>query len=186
MARTEARDDRRAGRSGARDVRYRVAVIFVAWLAVIGCQATTPAATTSPTPSPPGAFPLTGTAWLAEEIDGQRVVDGTTATTVTFDGRTQAVGSTGCNRYAAPFQVAGATVRLGEIAMTRRACPSAIMDQESRFVAALAATRAYRQEGATLWLLDESGRVLARFTRPQRERIRPGEPRQEAPVGSKK
>lgn len=144
-----------------------VASALVAWLTVLGCQAArSPAAATSPASTPPGAFPLTGTAWLAEEIDGQRVIDGV-ASTIAFDGRAQAVGSTGCNRYVAPLHIAGSMLRLGDIAMTRRACPPAIMDQERRFVAALGATRAYRQEEATLWLLDETGRVLVRLTRPQ-------------------
>ena len=49
--------------------------------------------------------------------------------------------------------------------MTRRACPPAVMDQEQRFVAALAAARAYRQEGDVLLLLDEGGRPLLRLSR---------------------
>jgi heat shock protein HslJ len=115
---------------------------------------------------PPGSFPLTGTAWVADEIDGQRVVDGVVST-IAFDGWAQAVGSTGCNRYVAPFHIAGSTLRLGDIAVTRRACPPAVMDQEHRFVVSLGAIRAYHQEGETLWLLDEAGHVLVRLTRTQ-------------------
>jgi heat shock protein HslJ len=39
------------------------------------------------------------------------------------------------------------------------------MDQEQRFVAALAAARAYRQERDVLLLLDEGGRPLLRLSR---------------------
>jgi heat shock protein HslJ len=142
-------------------------LVLVSWLAVLGCETARPSApVTSPTSTPSGALPLAGTVWVADEIDGQRVVDGV-ASTIMFDGRAQAVGSTGCNRYVAPLHVAGSTLRLGDIAMTRRSCPPAVMDQERRFVVALGAIRTYHQEGDTLWLLDETGHVLVRLVRTQ-------------------
>jgi len=167
--RPQARHHGRAKRPGAWATARRGAAtaVLVSWLAVLGCQtAGRPAAATSPAPTPLGAFPLAGTVWLADEIDGQRVGDGI-ASTITFEGRTQAVGSTGCNRYVAPLHIAGSTLRLGDIAMTRRACPPAVLDQERRFVVALGAIRTYHQEGEALWLLDEAGHVRLRLIRTQ-------------------
>jgi putative lipoprotein len=132
---------------------------------VLGCQtAGPPALAASAASTPPASSPLAGTSWRAEEIQGQPVTADATST-ITFEGPARAVGSTGCNRFVAPLDVAGTTLRLGEIAMTRRACPSAVMDQEQRFVTALAAARAYRQEGDVLLLLDEKGRSLLRLSR---------------------
>lgn len=143
------------------------ALAIVLWLAVLGCQTSgPPGPATSPSSTLSGAFPLSGTVWVADAIDGKRVVDGV-ASTITFEGRAQAVGSTGCNRYVAPLHVAGSTLRLGDIAMTRKACPPTVMDQERRFVVALGAVRTYHQEGDTLWLLDETANVLVRLVRTQ-------------------
>jgi heat shock protein HslJ len=165
----EPRHDEQAKRPGAWTTTRRGAatLVLVSWLAVLGCETARPSSpATSPTSTPSDALPLAGTVWVADEIDGQRVVDGV-ASTIMFDGQAQAVGSTGCNRYVAPLHVAGSTLRLGDIAMTRRACPPAVMDQERRFVVALGAIRTYHQEGDTLWLLDETGHVLVRLVRTQ-------------------
>ena len=85
--------------------------------------------------------------------------------TLAFEGDQRVSGSTGCNRYTAPLSVTGTSIRVGVIAMTRMACPPPVMDQESRFTAALEAARGFRQEGDVLRLLDEQGRSLLRFTR---------------------
>lgn len=167
--RPDARHDGRTKQPGAWTAARRgaVALALVSWLAALGCQtARPPVPVTSLTSTPPGAFPLAGMVWLADEIDGHPVAEGI-ASTLAFDGRAQAVGSTGCNRYVAPLHVAGSTLRLGDIAMTRRACPPAVMDQERRFVVALGAIRTYHQEGEALWLLDETGHVRVRLIRTQ-------------------
>jgi heat shock protein HslJ len=167
--RPDARHGGRTKQPGAWTATRRGAVVLalVSWLAVLGCQtARSPAPLTSPASTRPGAFPLAGMVWLVDEIDGQPVA-GAVASTIAFDGRAQAVGSTGCNRYVAPLHIAGSTLRLGDIAMTRRACPPAVMDQERRFVVALGAIRTFHQEGEALWLLDEAGNVRVRLIRTQ-------------------
>ena len=113
----------------------------------------------------------------AEDIEGRGVLD-QVQSTLMFESAERVVGSTGCNRYFAPLQVSDTTLRVGMGGSTRRACPPAVMDQESRFLAALEATRAYRRDGGTLWLLDESGRALVRLTRMDTaaERQEPAEP----------
>ena len=138
-----------------------------AGLAVAGCQstgATPPSAPVTAAAAPAAAFPFGGTTWRVEEIDG-RPAGEPGAPTVTFDGVQRVAGSTGCNRYSAPVEVSGPAMRVGVIVTTRMACPPAVMDQEGRFVTALAAIRGYRQDGDALRLVDESGRTLLRLVR---------------------
>lgn len=137
-----------------------------------GCRAPqsaaplTPAAQTAPAP-PQAAPSLAGTSWLAADIGGSGVVDRVQSTLV-FESETRVVGSTGCNRYFAGLQLSGTTLRITNAGSTRMACllPAA-MEQETRFLAALEAARAYRLDRNTnqLWLLGENGGDLARFTR---------------------
>ena len=148
-------------------MRHRVAVglALASGLSALGCQAAgPPARAVSAAASAPASSPLAGTSWRAEEIQGRRAGD-EAAPTITFEGSARAAGSTGCNRYGAPLDLTATTLHLGEIVMTRRACPAAVMEQEQRFVAALAAARAYRLEGTVLLVLDEQGRPLLRLSR---------------------
>jgi heat shock protein HslJ len=145
--------------------RGGVGLVLASSLFVLGCQAAGSPTPAAPAPSTvPSSSPLAGTSWRVEEIQGQRA-GGEAPSTITFDGPGRVVGSTGCNRYVAPLDIAARALRLGETVMTRRACPPAVMDQEQQFVAALAATRGYRQEGDVLLLLDEGGRPLLRLSR---------------------
>ncbi len=133
---------------------HRVIRILVAaaLLLAAGCSSTPPAP------------PLPGTSWLAEDLGGRGVLD-RVLTTLTFERNSMAVGSSGCNRYSAAAELDGASLRFGQAAATRRACPPAVMEQEQRFFLALEQTRGYRREGSKLLLLDEQGRPLARLAR---------------------
>lgn len=139
---------------------------------VIGCQSVALTATPSA-----AAFALVGTAWIAEEIEGRRVLD-QVQSTLTFESTERIVGSTGCNRYFAPLQVSGTALRVGMGGSTRRACLPEVMDQESRFLAALDAVRTYRHDGSTLLLSDEGGQVRLRLkqTDATADRREPTEP----------
>jgi putative lipoprotein len=130
-------------------------VALVQCLLVLGCESSG---------SSTGTFPLVGTSWRADEIE-RRPIDSAEASTLRFDSDQRASGSTGCNLYTAPMSASDTSIQLGLIATTRRACPPAIMDQETRFLAALQAARGYRQEGDRLQLLDQPGRTILRFTR---------------------
>lgn len=112
----------------------------------------------------PGEAPLARTSWVAEEIDGVGVVEGVQSTLV-FESDERIVGSTGCNQFFASIRRADATIRIGTVGSTRRACPPPVMNQERLFLAALAAVTTYRQEGRELWLIDEGGRARLRLTR---------------------
>ena len=131
-------------------------------VALAACHSASPADSTrgpgEPVPT------LSGTAWIAEDIDGAGVLEAVHSTLV-FESEERIVGSTGCNRYFAPVRRSGAGLRVGEIGSTRRACPAPAMGQERLFLTALAAVATFRHENRTLWLVDESSRARVRLTR---------------------
>ena len=108
--------------------------------------------------------PLVGVTWLVEDIRGGGVVD-RAQTTIGFDERGGVHGSSGCNQFNGAAEVAGETLSFGPLAATRRACAEALMDQESKFFAALDAVKGYRFDGPFLLLTDAAGDPLMRLTR---------------------
>ena len=71
-------------------------------------------------------------------------------------------GSGGCNRLMGAFALEGSKLHFGPIATTRMAC-SAGMEQERRFLLALAKVDSYRIRGDRLSLLGQDGETLLRF-----------------------
>lgn len=127
---------------------------WVALLAVIAGAAMTVDAS--------GAARLEGPTWLAEDIRGRGVIDNAQSKIAIAAGKV--TGSGGCNRLFGSATIAGETLTFGGIGTTRMACVPALMNQEQRFLAALAATRTYRFDGPYLKLYDGGGAELVRFT----------------------
>ena len=84
---------------------------------------------------------------------------------ITFTAEGQAHGSGGCNNFTGGYRLEGATLALGPLASTKKACPPAIMNQEASFHEALGATRGYRFENGLLFLLDAQGAPVMRLWR---------------------
>jgi putative lipoprotein len=117
-----------------------------------------PAGCLAPTPD----AAMQETTWLAEAIGGEGITPGVQSTLrVDPDGR--ASGSAACNRFTGSATLAGDEVRFGPLATTRRMCPPDVMDQEDRYLAALAAARRFVLEDETLRLRDERDVDLVRF-----------------------
>ena len=133
--------------------RILFALLAIAGLAT-GCRSTESAAP---------AASLIGTSWLAEEIDEQRVLE-RIESTLSFDSAQRITGQAACNRYFGALELGEGTIRLKPAGTTRMACAPAVMDQESRFFAALGAVSAFRRGAGKLVLLDETGRVRVRLT----------------------
>jgi len=133
--------------------RILFALLVMAGLAT-GCRSTEPAVP---------AASLIGTSWLAEEIDEQRVLE-RVGSTLSFDSAQRISGQAACNRYFGALELGQGTIRLKPAGTTRMACAPAVMDQESRFLAALGAASAFRREAGKLVLLDETGRARVRLT----------------------
>jgi len=113
---------------------------------------------------PARASDIEGFVWLAEDIAGAGVVDRARSTLQVREGRI--AGSSGCNRYTGSGRLENGEVRIGKLAVTRMACPPALMDQEAKFLKALSASQRY-EIGADglLRLYDGGGAATLRFSR---------------------
>lgn len=80
--------------------------------------------------------------WRVEDIDRRGLIDASRLT-LTFGADGALTGSGGCNRYATTLGFDGSNLVPGAIAATRRQCTEALMAQEQRFFAALAAVRRF-------------------------------------------
>jgi len=128
--------------------------VWIAALAVVGLAVMAGAS---------GSERLEGPTWLAENIKGGGVIDNAQSTLVFASGG-RVTGSGGCNRLFATATIAGDTLMFGGVGTTRMACAPALMDQEQKFLGALAATRTFRFEGPYLRFYDAAGGELVRFT----------------------
>lgn len=105
-----------------------------------------------------------GATWVVEDIMGAGVVDRAQSTLQMLpDGRV--AGSGGCNRFTGKGAVAGGRVEIGLLATTRMACAPALMDQEDKYLKALAASRRYEIGGDGLMrFFDGKGAATLRFS----------------------
>jgi len=127
---------------------------------VAGCGATDTARRSD------GGLDLVGTRWLAEDIDGQGVID-ILQSTIAFDTNTEARASGGCNNAFGNVQINGDRLEFGAFGATLRMCAEAISNQESKFFSALSRTRSYRLDTYTdlLYFMDADGTKILRFSR---------------------
>ncbi len=126
-------------------------------LTQVGCGSGAVGSTGRPDPG------LVGTSWLAEDIDGRGVLD-QVRSTLTFESSQRVAGRAACNRYFGSLELLNEGVRIRVGGMTRMACPPAVLDQEHRFLAALAAVTTYRRDGDKLLLMDAGGATRLRLS----------------------
>jgi heat shock protein HslJ len=116
----------------------------------------------------PAAAPVTSLAsgrWTLAELDGEAVTaaEGQSMPYLELDAETSHVsGSGGCNSLTGSFEKRGDELRFGPIATTLMACPDPVMQRETAFLAALAATTRYELDGESLALLADDT-VVARL-----------------------
>jgi putative lipoprotein len=169
---------------------HRAAALSTTWLtllALAGCAGTggnSPPSGPGPATNSPAADAVTldalvGTTWIAEDIDQRGVVD-RLQSRLEFLGAAGVAGLAGCNSYSGPASRSGAEFRLGPFATTRKACPPAVMDQESRFLDALARARTARTDHGLLYLQDGAGNAIVRLSQLQ---TIPGSPAGDFPEG---
>lgn len=107
---------------------------------------------------------LAATDWMLVEMDGQPLPAGVMPpTTLVQYGK--AAGFSGCNRYTGPItESAPGNVKLGELAVTRKACDAAANEIEAAFLDRMRATTSYAFQAGQLLLVapqdDESPRTL--------------------------
>ena len=111
---------------------------------------------------------IEGGDWQVTAVDTGHQATATTlkasALSLKFSGGSVS-GSSGCNRFHGPYSKNGGRLALGPMAVTRKACTGeGVMEQEQRFLSALAAVATFRIEGDVLVLrrADDSPLVEAR------------------------
>jgi heat shock protein HslJ len=94
----------------------------------------------------------------------QSPVQGSTLT-ATFDG-TQISGDSGCNTFSGTYTTSGATIAIGTLASTTRACADPAVDtQEQQYLTALSLAKTFAVAGNRLDLYREGGTYAASYTR---------------------
>jgi heat shock protein HslJ len=112
---------------------------------------------------------LIGNLWQAISYNnGQEAVVSViigTEITAYFDEEGTLSGSAGCNNYSAAYVVDGDKITIGPAITTRMFCgdPEGIMDQETRYLAALDMVSAYQFEDDRLILMDSEGRRVVNY-----------------------
>ncbi|MFN0022329.1 MAG: META domain-containing protein [Parvularculaceae bacterium] len=106
---------------------------------------------------------LIGAEWAVEDINGGGVIDNSRAT-LGFGEDGRIAGRASCNTYSAPYSLTRAGLTIGPAAVTRKACAPALMDQEQKFLAALAGASAFSIDdtGALILTTPDGKRILAR------------------------
>lgn len=108
---------------------------------------------------------LTGN-WSVERIDGRSVVE-PGATFIQFTENDRVAGRSGCNRFTGSYALSGVHLTFSETASTRMICPNPLMEQEKRFLAALARVALVNMENGRLRLKDAQGNVVLQASRPK-------------------
>ncbi len=119
----------------------------------------------TPNQSKPGDLPpALFQNWVVEDIEGRGVVD-RAQTTIQINKDGTAHGNTGVNLFNASPTISGNKITFGDFPVTRRAGPPALMDQESKFLAAIQKVKRYQiDNNQVLHLLDENGKELLRLS----------------------
>jgi heat shock protein HslJ len=149
---------------------------LAAALVVAAAACTSTACSTRPaTPEPEGsmgmpttpafdASTLVGSTWVAEDIAHRGVID-YLQSRLQFVGTDRVAGSGGCNVFNGRAELSADRLRIGPLAATKKLCPPAIMDQEDRFLRALESVRSGRMQNGLLYLQDDTGDDILRFSR---------------------
>lgn len=114
---------------------------------------------------------LAGSAWQVSGYNNgkQAVVSLLSGSTLTMvfasDGHVS--GSAGCNTYRAAYSASDDSIRIGNVASTRKMCgkPQGVMEQEAAFLKALADASVFRIDGNRLELRSASGALMVTAAR---------------------
>ncbi len=101
--------------------------------------------------------------WQVEDINQQGIIDSSHVTlNFTADGKVN--GSSSCNRYFAEYKLTGESLSFSNAGSTRMACPTALMNQEQRFLKTLGNIKnfSFSPEGALI-LQGNKGESLRGF-----------------------
>ena len=121
-------------------------------------------AATEPESAKAAPFKLTGTEWLLEDLSGAAVIDNVQAT-LTFPEAGKTAGNGSCNRFFGPAEITGSAIKLGPLGLTRMACTTAVMNQETKYIDALQAAERFEWKAPYLLIYCKRFEKPLRFTR---------------------
>jgi heat shock protein HslJ len=100
---------------------------------------------------------------------GSAIQSPTVGSTLTADFAGSTVsGNGGCNMFNGPYKVSGASITIGPLASTLRACADQALDtQEQQYLAALQLAATVQPAGSRLDLLRSDGGIAVSFVRAQ-------------------
>ena len=129
------------------DPKFFRAAPIAAFLVLLlgGCQ--------SKDPAPYEA--ATGPVWIMQTLDGKPF---SAETTLQFSKDGQISGKAPCNRYFGAVKFAGSDLSIGPLGSTRMACEA--LDEETRYLLALASMTELKLSRDQLILRDASGREI--------------------------
>jgi heat shock protein HslJ len=113
--------------------------------------------------SPVGSWQMTDSGGLENLIPGVQLT-----ATFTEDGELR--GGAGCNTYRAAYTTDGGAIEISPPAATKKFCaePDGVMEQESRYLQALASAERFRVDGGVLQLTLADGTPVVSFGRRDR------------------
>jgi len=107
---------------------------------------------------------LVGSAWRLEDLAGAGVIERAEAT-LEFPEAGRVSGQATCNRFFGFFETSGESLTIARVGATKKACPPAMMDQETKYLRALEGAERFRIEGTTLFLYSQGLDRPLRFVR---------------------
>ena len=102
--------------------------------------------------------------WTVEFI-GERPVIHRSPAYIQFTEDGRAAGNSSCNRFSASYTLSETQLSFGQAASTRMACQEALMEEEQRFLDALARVAQVQLENGILELTDADGTLVLKASR---------------------
>ena len=122
------------------------------------------AAAAKPPQTSPAPASLWGSEWILEDLAGAGVVDRAQAT-LAFPETNRVAGKASCNRFSGTAEIDGGKLKLGPLVSTRMACPEALMNQETKYLAALETAERFEVQDSTLLVYCKGREKPLRFTK---------------------
>jgi heat shock protein HslJ len=106
-------------------------------------------------------------AWTVEYIGERPVIDNSPAT-IEFAGDGRVGGNACCNRFSGAYWLSGSSLTFSKLVSTKKMCFPALMEQETRFLAALERVAKVQIQNGLLVLLDVKGVAVFKAARKEK------------------
>jgi putative lipoprotein len=107
---------------------------------------------------------LVGSAWRLEDLAGSGTPDRIEAT-LEFPEAGRVAGLASCNRFFGYFETSGASLTIARLGATKKLCPPALMDQETKYLRALEGAERFAIQGTTLTVYSQGLDKPLRFVK---------------------